>query len=114
MTEDTMQMKVRPATVVTIAFKSGGQVIINSVKSRESIKAQMKVPKDEEVSLASCSKAAVVGGTKNNPQIEYVLTNEEINFVRGDLAFWSVQDVEDPPKIDVIAGLITPEGKRLT
>jgi len=108
----------RPATVVMIAFATGS-VTIQCRKTKPEVKALMNVPYFERVPLKDYMPGSdgpsfeMVPNLVNIPSIsetdvkedprsadiKYRLTNEEIEFARKDVVFWSVSEAVDPPLV---------------
>lgn len=89
-----------------IAFATGS-VTIQCRKSKAELKAIMNVPLFQEngdptkVMIPSISETDV----KEDPRsvdVKYRLTNEEIEFNRKDVVFWSVSEAVDPPLIQEV------------
>lgn len=97
----------RPATVVMIAFATGS-VTIQCRKSKAEIKALMNVPDVDEnmeptrIMIPSISETDVKADPRSQV-IQYRLANEEIEFRRRDVVFWSVSEAVDPPMIHELA-----------
>lgn len=104
-------MRKRPATVVMIAFATGS-VTIQCAKNRAEVKALMNVPdtiqegdrlgEATRVTIPSISETDV----KEDPRsqvIQYSLKDEEIEFRRKDVVFWSISVAVDPPIIQELA-----------
>lgn len=120
-----MPKNPRPTTVIMVAFATGS-VTIQCRKTKAEVKAIMNVPPflrtlrspvggeiqpaiyDEEptkILLPSISETDV----KEDPRsqvIQYRLTNEEIEFYRKDVVFWSVSEAVDPPMVLPVGGAI--------
>lgn len=98
-----MPRNPRPTTVIMVAFATGS-VTIQCRKTKAEVKALMNVnPHDDnawptKIVLPSISETDV----KEDPRssvIQYRLANEEIEFYRKDVVFWSVSEAVDPPLI---------------
>jgi hypothetical protein len=93
----------RPATVIMVAFATGS-VTIQCAKGKPEVKALMNVPDENGMGVATRVSIPSISETdvKEDPRsaiIQYSLKNEEIEFRRKDVVFWSVSEAVDPPLI---------------
>lgn len=88
-----------------VAFATGS-VTIQCAKTKAEVKAILNVPDINDdgeatrVTIPSISETDV----KEDPRsalIQYSLKNEEIEFRRKDVVFWSISEAVDPPLIQV-------------
>lgn len=95
----------RPNTVIMVAFATGSVTVQANYQPAE-VRALLKVGPDEEVTLKSITETKVKEDARTDV-VQYILKNEEVNFRRGDVVFWSVAEAFDPPKIDTsLTGLV--------
>lgn len=101
----------RPTCILTVQFKDGGQIRVQSPKTRETLKAMMK---DDVIELETLEVTAVLDNQTKT--IEYLIKSEIVYLNRKEapFLFYSIAETFDPPKIDTrLAGIVDPSGRKL-
>ncbi len=104
----------KPETVMNIVFKTGQSLVVRSVKKKGELRGTMNEDEDTTIVLVSVERQ-IIKVSEQDQSIAYILGDQEISFTRGDVLFFTLQEVMPPPSIvPASAGVpvIPPPGSR--
>ena len=88
----------KPTSVMNIIFKEGPPFTVRSTKKKGELKGEMGGHEDEIVTLTSIERQ-MVKISNQDESIAYILGDQDISFRRGDVLYFTLQEVMPPPAI---------------
>ncbi len=104
----------KPTSVMNIIFKVGPPYVVRSTKGVSELRGEMGGHEDEMITLTSIERQ-MVKISDQDQSIAYILGDQEVTFRRGDVLYFTLQEVMPPPAIvPASAGVpvIVPTGTR--
>ena len=104
----------KPTSVLNIVFKTGPPYVVRSAKKVSELRGLMSGHEDEIITLISIERQ-MVKISDQDQAIAYVLGDQEVSFKRGDVLYFTLQEVMPPPAIvPASAGVpvLVPTGSR--